>query len=109
MISIPENLKLPARPFARNSELQPARLNGESILVEVIEWMKKNADCQLPVYNSGNSFLGMISLNDILIFLEHDTQSELYYHKLNYTLESLVALKKGTLKKLFKTKNNFEA
>jgi len=95
---IPEELKTDVFPPA----LQPSvSLHTEQILIEVIALMNSSGENSLPVYDDNKTQLGTISLSDILIFLEHESEKNLYHHKLNYTVESLLVLKHGMLQRLF--------
>jgi predicted transcriptional regulator len=68
------------------------KLYADQLVIEVISYMQSCGQDQLPIYQDDH-LLGIISYSEIINFLHHKPENNLFYHKLNYTIESLFVLK----------------
>lgn len=68
-----------------------SKLYASQLVAEVIFYMSIQELGKIPVYRD-DFLIGIISYSDILNFLDDEPEKNLYFHKLNYTIESLVLL-----------------
>lgn len=78
--------------FAIDKE-HKVKVHAERIIFEVITYMNNIGEGYLAVYSDNNTLLGEVCVADLVAFLEHEPEKKLYYHKLNYTMETFLRLK----------------
>ena len=68
------------------------RIDSEQIVMAALEVMLANKEFSLPVYEAGRC-VGVVYFKDLILFLALDLErSDLFTHKLNYTLESAITI-----------------
>jgi predicted transcriptional regulator len=72
--------------------LSTRKLHADQLIIEVMRVMYTWGQDKVPVYKD-DILLGTVSSSEILKFLNNEDEKNLYYHKLNYTMESLLMLK----------------
>ncbi|RYE52836.1 MAG: hypothetical protein EOP48_15620 [Sphingobacteriales bacterium] len=88
------NRKSCASPGNNLSSAKPKSLEADQLLFEAIDLMLKSDTYNVPVYNRDVK-IADLKFSDITGFLSENSEMNLLFHKLNYTVSTFLELRTG--------------